>query len=94
MTILLFTDSAPIQRLDPNHPSLKAFEIVYKWQGTQDDDISLGVYALFVMSLIVFILLYTMVTNSYYDDYQKYKTASLSLGSVAGVTSTSTSKSN
>jgi hypothetical protein len=29
----------PIQRFDPTHPSLTAFELVYQWEAVQEDDL-------------------------------------------------------
>ena len=41
-----------IQRLDPNHPSLVGFEIVYQWRAADDTDFSSGIFEMFLMALI------------------------------------------
>ena len=46
-------DGRPIQRLDPNHPSLMAFDVVYNWEGVQEDDLRMAIMAMFVLSLLV-----------------------------------------
>lgn len=51
------TFSKKITKLDPHHPSLTAFEIEYKWKGIQDQDIALGIYALFTTSLLLFLVI-------------------------------------
>ena len=89
-----FVVSPPIHRLDPHHPSLTAFEIVYKWQGTAEDDASLGIYTLFILSLTFFIILYITVLNSYYEDYQKYQTSVSSTESTTTTTILSGNKIN
>lgn len=41
-----------IQRLDPSHPSLVGFEIVYQWRAADDTDFSSGIFEMFLMALI------------------------------------------
>lgn len=44
--------SPTIQRLDPSHPSLHTFEIVYKWNQLADEDTRLGILVLFILTVI------------------------------------------
>lgn len=54
-----------IQRLDPNHPSLTAFEIKYKWESVQEDDFPFAITVMFSTSLLIVLVITTYVWNSY-----------------------------
>jgi hypothetical protein len=50
-------------RLDPNHPSVTAFEVKYVWQGIEDQDTPHGLFVMFLVAAILGVLL-TLVVNS------------------------------
>ena len=52
---------------DLSHPSLTSFEIVYKWEGEQEDDIAIGITTMFVVSLFAFIWITCAVMKEYDD---------------------------
>ena len=47
------TDGRPIQRLDPNHPSLTAFDVEYQWEAVQEDDLRIAILVMFVITLLL-----------------------------------------
>ena len=53
--------SDKIQKLDPSHPSLHSYEIVYKWHPILDDDVVFGVKFMFIIGLIVLFVLFVTV---------------------------------
>ena len=65
MTYSSFVDGNTIHRLDPSHPSLTAFEVEYRWNGSLGQDITLGMYALFVLALLFALVLTVCVHNTY-----------------------------
>ena len=58
-------DGGKIARLDPEHPSLTAFEIVYKWRGVSGEDFSMGVFIMFILCLVSLVLLSVFVYANY-----------------------------
>jgi hypothetical protein len=68
-------DGPPISRLDPNHPSLTAFEIEYKWRPIQDQDIEMGIYALFLLAVFFLfgLVTWTIYTHESRDIFMKNK---------------------
>jgi len=53
--------SDKIQKLDPSHPSLHSYEIVYKWHPILDDDVVFGVKFMFSIGLVVLFTLFVVV---------------------------------
>jgi hypothetical protein len=51
-------------RLDPNHPSVTAFEIKYVWQGVEDQDTPHGLFVMFLVATIIGFLLIIVVNSS------------------------------
>ena len=57
--------SKEIQRLDPSHPSLHSFEIVYEWSAVEEEDVATGVLVMFTSALLALgVLTYIIVTNN------------------------------
>jgi hypothetical protein len=56
-----------IARFDPNHPSMTAFEIEYKWNMINEENLNSGIITMFVLSICVIIGLIISVINTYYD---------------------------
>ena len=52
---------------DVSHPSLTSFEIVYKWEGEQEDDLAIGITTMFLVSLFAFIWITCAVMKEYDD---------------------------
>jgi len=50
-----------IQRLDPDHPSVVGFELVYQWVTADDTDFSSGIFEMFLMSLLFGFVIISMV---------------------------------
>jgi hypothetical protein len=50
-----------MQIVDPTHPALRGFEIVYRWESVQEEDFGSGVIVMFTASLIGFVVLFTLV---------------------------------
>jgi len=53
--------SPRIKRVDSTHPTLRGFEIEYRWESVQEDDFGMGVTVLFVSALMGFSLLFGMI---------------------------------
>lgn len=48
--------------MDPTHPSLRGFEIDYRWESVQEEDFGLGVVVLFSSACIgVFVLFFMII---------------------------------
>ena len=62
------SDGRPIQRLDPNHPSLTAFDVVYQWEAVQEDDLRVGILAMFLLTLAAVAATIVYVTCTYNRD--------------------------
>jgi hypothetical protein len=70
---MIFLDGQPIARFDPNHPSLRAVELIYKWQPVQSQDLTQGLYTMFILTLLLMIGLSFLVALSYdRDNIGKY----------------------
>lgn len=54
-----------IARFDPNHPSITAFEIEYKWNMIDEENLNSGIIFMFILSICVIIGLLISVINSY-----------------------------
>jgi len=66
LSVRHFTIYGPrINRLDPTHPSLTAFDIVYQWESVQEDDFPFAVHVMFVLSLCAIAVVLTMVCRSH-----------------------------
>ncbi len=44
---------------------MTAFELEYKWNGIQEEDFALGVFVMFILALVAFVLLSWLVISSY-----------------------------
>lgn len=53
--------SDKIQKLDPSHPSLHSYEIVYNWHPILDDDVIFGVKSMFIIGLVVLFALFIKI---------------------------------
>ncbi len=47
--------------MDPNHPSLTGFEIVYHWKNAEEMNFSMGVFAMFSLTLLISVTLIVMI---------------------------------
>lgn len=66
ISLFVYVDGESIHRLDPTHPSLTAFEVEYRFNGSYGQvDTTLGIYALFSLGLIYFCLLIYWVRATY-----------------------------
>lgn len=54
-----------IKRLDPSHPSLTAFEIVYSWESVQEDDFPFAIQVMFCLALLVFICISALIVENH-----------------------------
>jgi len=61
-------DGRPIQRLDPNHPSLTAFDVVYQWEAVQEDDLRVGILAMFLLTLAALVGTVVYISCTYDRD--------------------------
>lgn len=48
-------------KIDPTHPALRGFELMYMWESVQEEDFALGVITMFVCTIIGFGLLFCLV---------------------------------
>lgn len=48
---------SPMQRPDPTHPALLAFELQYEWRAAAQEDLAAGVGAMFALALLGVLLL-------------------------------------
>ena len=62
------SDGRPIQRLDPNHPSLTAFDVVYQWEAVQEDDLRVGILAMFLLTLAALVGTVVYISCTYDRD--------------------------
>jgi hypothetical protein len=76
----LSSDGSPIQRLDPQHPSLTAFDLEYRWEAVQESDLRLGVVAMFVITLLLLCFLVGYITCTYDRDSDPKRKPTLSGG--------------
>eukprot|EP01041_Mallomonas_annulata_P002380 gene2380-4624_t len=49
-------------------PAVEAFDIVYRWRGVQEEDLSLGVGVMFTLTLLCLLLVSCFVTSTYDGD--------------------------
>eukprot|EP01040_Poterioochromonas_malhamensis_P010785 gene10785-11756_t len=45
------TYGSQLSRIDPTHPTLRGFELVYTWENVQEEDIALAIQVLFASDL-------------------------------------------
>ena len=55
------TDGPKIAKIDPSHPTLRGFEIDYRWESVQEEDFGLGVVVMFTSCLVGFVVLFLLV---------------------------------
>lgn len=61
MNYSVFLGGPRISKVDPTHPSLRGFEIDYRWESVQEEDFGLGVVVLFGSATIGVVVLFFMV---------------------------------
>lgn len=59
----IIIDGAKIQRVDPTHPALRGFEIVYEWESVQEEDFGLGVIVMFMSAVLSMFVMLCLVLN-------------------------------
>ena len=60
-----------IARLDADHPSVTAFEVVYQWKGVDGEDFAMGIFLMFLIGIITLVLLTTFVC-CFYEPVSKH----------------------
>jgi len=82
LTITFYHDDFSVQRVSydtkygtrsldsSSHTSLTGFEIVYKWEGEQEDDLAIGITTMFVISLAAFLWIFCAVIKDF-DNNEK-----------------------
>ena len=61
-------DGNPIQKLDPSHPSLTAFTMVYEYEAIHDNDRPVAILTMFILTIIIFIYLVIYISCTYDRD--------------------------
>lgn len=66
---MFFIDGSKIaSRIDPTHPSLHGFEIVYKWKEAEVEDPVFGLQVLCGTSLIAFMIIFMVIIVNAEDE--------------------------
>lgn len=59
--LFICVDGSKISKVDPTHPTLRGFELQYRWENVQEEDFGLGVIVMFCSALTAFFVLFTVV---------------------------------
>lgn len=79
-----------IARLDPSHPSLTTFEIIYKWDAVQEEDLASGLVTMFIVVIVGLIPIVWSVISSFNHralmyPYRGKRTSSSGSASASGI---------
>ena len=77
----LWIDGPRIPIIDPSHPSLTAFNVVYKWESVQQDDLPLTITVLFSLGVIFVIFLMCLTINEKSKQINQSKLNNISINS-------------
>lgn len=82
-----------IARLDADHPSVTAFEVVYQWKGVDGEDFAMGIFLMFLIGIITLILITTFVC-CFYEPVSTHSRPGPASGSASGSVRQSPSRNN